>query len=195
MDVLYVNMNLRNPFYRALAIIIAVGSLHGAEILDKPVPWSGRISGYTLDELVARMRGWSDVGDSGTFQLSSRIPEELATKKINLLLIPDEPRPTYREILVSALEKVGQKVEVRRSKEGIEIVYIYSRSFRISNSNRQSLARKGRLSLEGIQRELADKGWVFSESVEMKFLPESSLLIVQGTSEDIDKAARFFSEK
>lgn len=107
------------------------------------------------------MRGWSDVGDSGTFQLSSRIPEELATKKINLLLIPDEPRPTYREILVSALEKVGQKVEVRRSKEGIEIVYIYSRSFRISNSNRQSLARKGRLSLEGIQRELADKGWVF----------------------------------
>lgn len=188
-------MRLRHLLIRTLITITLVGSLHGADVLDAPVPWAGRISGHTLAELVARMRGWSDIGDAGTFELSTQIPERLATKKLDLVRIPDAPRPTYRELLVSALKDAGQKAEVRRGQEGIEIIYMYARSFRIPSSTRQALDRKGRWSLEGIKSELDDKAWSFSEFVAMRFFAESSTLIVQGTSDDLDKTARFFGQK
>lgn len=122
-------MRLRHILVRALITMNLIGALQGADILDTPVPWAGRINGYTIADLIARMRGWSDVGDSGPFELSTKVPEKLATKELDLVRIPNEPRPTYRELLVSALEEVGQKAELRRGKEGIEIVYIYARSF------------------------------------------------------------------
>lgn len=188
-------MKLHPALVRALFTTNLIGALHGAEVLDSPVPWAGRISGYTIAELVARMRGWSDGGDSGPFELSTRIPERLATKELDLVRIPNEPRPTYRKLLVSALEEIGQKAELRRGREGIEIVFIYTRTYYLPAGTRSSLVRKGRWTLEGIKSELDDKGWIFSEYVTMKFFPENSALFVQGTSDDLDKTARFFGQK
>ena len=188
-------MRLKHILVRTLITMKLVVSLHGAEVLDAPVPWAGEIRGYTLADLVARMRGWSDIGDSSDFVLLNRIPENLASKELNLIRIPDDPRPTYREVLVSALKEAGQKAELRSVKGGIEIVYIYARSFTLPANTRQSLDRKGRWSLEGIKSELDDKGWSFSEFVTMNFNAENSSLIVQGTLEDLDTAARFLGQK
>ena len=176
-------------------MVASIGTLHGADILDTPVPWSGRITGYTVADLVVRMRGWSDVGDGGRFILSAKIPEKLATKELEPVRIPEKPRPTYGELLVSALENVGQKSEVRRGKQGIEIVYLYVRSFKLSARTRQVLNRKRRLSLEGIQSELDDKGWSFSESATMFFSAEQSRLVIKGTSDDLESMAKFLGQK
>jgi len=140
-------MRLRNLYARILIIVASIGTLRGAEILDTPVPWAGRISGYTVADLIARMRGWSDVVDSGSFMISTKIPEKLKSKELDSIRIPEKPRPTYRELIVSALKQAGQKAEVRRGKKGIEIVYIQMRVFMLSAKTRQGLIRKGRWSL------------------------------------------------
>jgi len=188
-------MKFRNSITRLLIILASVGTLNGAEILETPVPWTGRITGYTVADLIARMRGWSDVGDNGSFILSTKIPEKLASEELGLIQIPEDPRPTYSELLVLALEKAGQKAEVHRGKKGIEIIYIYSRVFTISTKDRQALTHKNRWSLEGIKKELNDKGWSFSNSAKMLLLAEKSRIVILGTSDDLTRMARFFGQR
>ena len=180
---------------RAFVILMSVGSLHGAGILDAPVPWSGRISGSTLAELVARMRGWSEAGGSDTFRLSTRIPAKLSTRKLDLIRIPDAPRPTYRELLVAAFKDLGQKVELRGGGKGVEVIFIHARSIQLPAGAKQALTRKGRMTPDGIKSELEGKGWVLSEFAILRLSAENSSLLVQGTPDDVDKVARFFGQK
>jgi hypothetical protein len=175
----------------ALLALLLAGSLQGAEILGEPVPWSGRIQGYSLAELVARMSGWADIGKGAGFHIHSGLPEDLAAKKLNIIQVADSPRPTYGELLLLALHDAGVKAELKETRAGIEIVHLYSRSFKLSHDTKRSLSLKVRWTLEGIKAELNDKGWSLSEHAHLIFTPERSSLIVEGTMDDVKEIARF----
>lgn len=185
-------MKLRHSFVGPLNALLLGSLLQGAEILDTPVPWSGRLKDDTMAEVVARMRGWADLDPRGDFRLAERLPPDIANKRIHVIRIAEDSRPTYRELLVAAFKDIQERVEVRRGRSGIEIVYIYTRVHKLPYAEKEALRRKGRLSLQGIQTELEEKGWKMSEFARLKFVPEPAAILISGTKEDVESAWRFF---
>ncbi len=169
--------------------------LHADGILDEPVPWSGSLRKYSIAELVARMSGWADASGKGEFQLAKPLPEEISAAKLDRFDIKETPRPTYREVLTSALESARRRALLEETDKGIRVVYVYARSYSLSGTTREALRRKGRLSLEGIEKDLAEKGWRLSEHVTLRYSGENSILLVDGTDEDIETASRYFGVK
>ncbi|MCH7227516.1 hypothetical protein [Haloferula sp. A504] len=185
-------MKLKHSLAGSLTAILLVGLLQGAEILDTRVPWSGNLRDYTMAELVARMTGWADLDPDGDFRFTERLPDDIGSKRIDLIRIAEDSRPTYRELLVSAFDEIQKTVEIRRGRSGIEVIYLYTRIYNLPYATKQELSRKGRLSLQGIQAELDEKGWQMSEFADVRFFPETSSILIRGTKEDVESAWRFF---
>jgi hypothetical protein len=184
---------------RVLSLIVCIVTaatpaqqLHADGILDEPVPWSGRLRKYSIAELVARMSGWADASGKGEFQLAKPLPEELSAEKIDRIDIKGEPRPTYRDVLTLALKTAGQRTLLEGTDKGIRVIYLSSRSYSLSGPTREALRQKGRLSLEGIEKDLAEKGWRLSEHAKLRYSGETSIFLVDGTEEDIATVSRYF---
>ena len=169
--------------------------LHADGILDEPVPWSGSLRKYSIAELVARMSGWADASGKGEFQLAKPLPEEISAAKLDRFDIKEMPRPTYRQVLTSALESARQRTLLEGTDKGIRVIYVYTRSYSLPGTTREALRQKGRLSLEGIVKDLAEKGWRLSGHVTLRFSGENSILLVNGTEEDIATVSRYFGVK
>lgn len=169
--------------------------LHADGILDEPVPWSGSLRKYSIAELVARMSGWADASGKGEFQLAKPLPEKIAAAKLDRFDVKETPRPTYREVLTSALESAGQRTLLEGTEKGIRVIYVYARSYSLPGTTREALRQKDRLSLEGIEKDLAEKGWRLSEHVTLRYSEENSILLVNGTEEDIATVSRYFGVK
>lgn len=189
----------RNSLFSLMACIIIAASpsqrLHAEGILDEPVPWSGRLRNYSIAELVARMSGWADASGRGDFQLAKPLPEEISAAKLARFDIKETPRPTYREVLTSALESARRRALFEETDKGIRVVYVYARSYSLSGTTREALRQKGRLSLDGIEKDLAEKGWRMSEHATLRYSGNNSIFLVEGTEEDIATVSRYFGVK
>lgn len=172
-----------------------IQKLHADGILDEPVPWSGSLRNYSIAELVARMSGWADASGKGEFQLAEPLPEEISAAKLDRFDIKEKPRPTYREVLSFALESARKRILLEETDKGIRVTYVYTRSYSLSGTNREALRQKGRLSLEGIEKDLAEKGWRLSEHVTLRYSGEKSIFLVEGTEEDVATVSRYFGVK
>ena len=174
-----------------VAVATSFQPLRADGILDEPVPWSGRLRNYSISELVARMSGWADTSGKGEFLLAMPLPEELSAEKIDRIDIKGEPRPTYRDVITLALQTAGQRTLLEGTDKGIRVTYLSSRSYSLSESTREALRQKGRLSLEGIEKDLAEKGCRLSEHAKLGYSGETSIFLVDGTEDDIATVSRY----
>lgn len=172
-------------------LFLGFACLPGQEILDQPVPWSGTITRTTAKEMIARMTGWAEGSGKEGFTLATRIHARVADRRIDRLEVPDDPRPTFRELLSEVLG--GRGVKIDRGRDGIEVTFLMQRSYTLRFGTVGKLKQAGKWSTEGLRKDLKSKGWKFSKHFEMTLIKQSQTLIVRGLLDDCRKMDRYLS--
>lgn len=178
---------------RSLLLLLALGGVLRADVLDEKVPWSGALTGVTLGEALARMQGWAEGEKRKDFVFRTSLALSHRKMGIRRYEIPDQPRPTYGQVLSEFYKQAGLSVVIRRGKEGIEVTPLYNRKFRLDRQVGR-LKREKRWSTESLRKEMETKGWKFSTHFQLTLIKESYTLVVTGLSDDVEKVGRFFGE-
>lgn len=159
------------------------------KVLDTKVPWSGVMRNVTFGELAARMRAWPDGTVGIDFKLAERLDKALSASVIDRFEVPDDPRPTYGELLRQAFRISGHKVDLSEGERGIVVTYLYARTFRLPFAKLDGMRRAGAFSESAIKGEMKRKGLKTSPHFVLTTHPGGDLL-GQGTQEDLDALAR-----
>jgi hypothetical protein len=165
--------------------------LPAQDILDEPVPWSGQIRRTTVKELIARMTGWAEGSGKEGFVFAKRLPVELADLKVDHLMVTDDPRPTYRQLLSEIFGQVRKNARFTRGRTGIEITYTFQYQIWLSFKKVAQLKRSGLWSTEALKADLKRKGWKLSTHFGLTLLKESQILIIRGVKADHDNVSRY----
>ena len=182
---------MHRPLFLASLLLAFTPTLPAQEILDEPVPWSGKIRRTTVKEFVARITGWAEGSGKGGLVFAKRLPAEIADLEVENLMVEDDPRPTYGQLLAEVFGKAGKSAVFTRGRNGIEITYTFQRQFRLAFKMVAKLKRSGLWSSEALRADLKRKGWKFSTHFRLTLLEESEILIIRGPKADCDNVARY----
>ncbi|SHJ64469.1 hypothetical protein SAMN02745181_2251 [Rubritalea squalenifaciens DSM 18772] len=177
-----------------LGLLLAVPVSAG--VLEQKVSWSGTMRKVTVGEVFARMQGWSEADQlEGQFVFEERLPEEVRAVKIDRLKVGAGEGLTYREFAKKVFKEAGKTVVLKETDQGIEVTYLYGRSFSMHPSKLLKWSKAGTTPQEGLEKLLTEAGISLSQHASLYVSKPKSVLTVRGTEADIAVLARFLGRR